>query len=112
MAGAPQFNCPVIAAYPSLTPKMAMKLGSKYKFSEVEMRHWEQFASAAGLSVAQTRRRILELAKLLPVAAQKLRKSPDHGFFNNRIIEQITGLIEQRSALTIQRLSTPASGNR
>lgn len=106
---APLYDVLSTAVYPSLTPKMAMKLGSKYKFSEVEMPHWEQFASSAGLSVAQTRKRILELAHQLPMAAQKLRNSPDHGFSKNRIIEQIVSLIEQRSALTIRRLSTAAS---
>ncbi|MDD2686275.1 MAG: type II toxin-antitoxin system HipA family toxin [Gallionella sp.] len=104
---APLYDVLSTAVYPSLTPKMAMKLGSKYKFSEVEMRHWEQFASSAGLSVAQTRKRILELAHQVLVAAQKLQNSPDHGFSKNQIIEKIVSLIEQRSVLTIRRLSTP-----
>ena len=43
-----------------LAGKMAMKLGSKYRFSEVMARHWGQFASEAGLSPAQVRRRVLE----------------------------------------------------
>ncbi len=106
---APLYDVLSTAVYPDLTPKMAMKLGSKYKFSEVEIRHWEQFASSAGLSVAQTRKRIVELAHRLPVAAQKLRNSPDHSFSNCQVVEQITSLIEQRSALTIRRLSTTAS---
>ena len=33
-----------------------MKLGSKYKFTEVQARHWEQFAQAAGLSKAKVSR--------------------------------------------------------
>jgi serine/threonine-protein kinase HipA len=105
---APLYDVLSTAVYPDLTNKMAMKLGSKYKFSEVEIRHWEQFASSAGLSVAQTRKRIVELAHRLPVAAQKLRDLPDHSFANCQVIEQITSLIEQRSALTIQRLSPSA----
>jgi len=53
-AGAPPVLAPLYdvlstAVYPSLTPKMAMKIGSKYKFSEVQARHWERFAEAAGL---------------------------------------------------------------
>lgn len=106
---APLYDALSTAIYPSLTPKMAMKLGSKYKFSEVETRHWEQFASATGLSVAQTRKRILELARQLPLAARKLQNSTDHGFANNQLVEKIINLIDQRSALTIQRLSIPSS---
>lgn len=105
---APLYDVLSTAVYPDLTPKMAMKLGSKYKFSEVEIRHWEQFASSAGLSVAQTRKRIMELAHQLPGVAHKLQNSPDHGFANSQIIEKIVSLIEQRSALTIERLSPSA----
>jgi serine/threonine-protein kinase HipA len=105
---APLYDALSTAVYANRTPKMAMKLGSKYKFSEVEARHWEQFATAVGLSVAQARKRILELARQLPLTARKLQTSPDHGFFNNQVVEQIVNLIEQRSALTIRRLSNSA----
>ena len=107
---APLYDALSTAVYPSLTPKMAMKLGSKYKFSEVETRHWEQFASAVGLSVSQARKRILELSRQLPLAARKLQASPGLNFSDNPVIEQIVSLIEQRSALTIRRLSTQLPG--
>ena len=59
---APLYDTLSTAVYPRLTPKMAMKLGSKYTFSQVQARHWDQFAEEAGLSKAQTRKRILVLA--------------------------------------------------
>ncbi len=40
---APLYDMLCTVAYDHLTPKMAMKLGSTYKFSEVQARHWEQF---------------------------------------------------------------------
>jgi hypothetical protein len=46
---APFYDTLSTAVYPTLTPKMAMKIGSKYKFSEVQARHWEQFAEGVGL---------------------------------------------------------------
>lgn len=106
---APLYDTLSTAVYPSLTPKMAMKLGSKYKFSEVEVRHWEQFATAANLSVAQTRKRILELAKQLPLIARKLQLAEGKGFTNHPIVEQIINLIEQRAAQTIKRMLEPTS---
>jgi serine/threonine-protein kinase HipA len=102
---APLYDTLSTAVYQNLTPKMAMKLGSKYKFSEVHARHWNQFAQAAGLSVAQTRKRILELAQQLPLAARKLATSNGSEFTGRPLVEQIINLIEQRSALTIQRLA-------
>jgi serine/threonine-protein kinase HipA len=99
------------AVYPTLTPKMAMKIGSKYKFSEVHARHWEQFAEGAGFTRAQAKRRILELAESLPATARKLQSDPGQGFTGNAVVEQINALIEQRCALTIRRLTDPAAEN-
>lgn len=106
---APLYDTLSTAVYPSLTPKMAMKLGSKYKFSEVQARHWDQFAQEAGLSVAQARKRILELAKQLPLTARKLQSVPDSGFSGHLLVERIIALIEQRATLTILRLTAPAA---
>jgi len=102
---APLYDTLSTAVYPGLIPKMAMKLGSKYKFSEVQARHWNQFAQAAGLSVAQARKRILELAKQLPLTARKLQSVPDSGFAGHPLVEKIITLIEQRATLTILRLT-------
>ena len=101
---APLYDALSTAVYPSLTSKMAMKLGSKYKFSEVQARHWDQFAQAAGLSVAQARKRILELARQMPLAARKLQSAPEGGFAGFPLAEQIITLIEQRATLTMNRL--------
>ena len=101
---APFYDLLSTAIYPQLTPKMAMKLGSKYKFSELETRHWEQFAEEAGLAKAATRRRLLQLANELPAAARKLQAGT-HGFAGNAVVEQIVHLIEQRCALTLRRLA-------
>jgi serine/threonine-protein kinase HipA len=88
---------------------MAMKIGSEYKFSEVQGRHWEQFAQSAGLAKAQARKRVLELAEMLPVAARTLQQAREHCFADNPLVERIVGLIEQRCALTVRRLNTPTA---
>ena len=108
---APFYDILSTAVYPTLTPKMAMKIGSKYTFSEVEKRHWEQFAENIGLTKAQAKRRILEFAKLLPATARKLQSDPGHRFSDSPVVEQINALIEQRCALTIRRFTDPAIEN-
>jgi serine/threonine-protein kinase HipA len=105
---APFYDTLSTAVYPKLAQKMAMKIGSKYKFSEVQAQHWEQFAEGIGFTKAQAKRRILELAKLLPATARKLRSDPGHSFAGNSVVEQINILIEQRCSLTIRRLTEPA----
>lgn len=106
---APFYDTLSTAVYPTLTPKMAMKIGSKYKFSEIQARHWDQFAEGARLARAQAKRRILELAKSLPLAARKLQSDPGRGFADNTVVERIIALIEQRCALTVRRLTDPAA---
>ena len=102
---APLYDALSTAVYPSLTPRMAMKLGGKYKFSEVQAQHWDQFAQSAGLSVAQARKRILELSRKLPLIARKLQFAQNSGFAKYPLVDQIITLIEQRAAQTIKRLT-------
>ena len=106
---APFYDTLSTAVYPTLTQKMAMKIGSKYKFSEVQARHWEQFAKDTGFTKAQAKRRILELASLLPATARKLQSDPVHRFAGNAVVERINALIEQRCALTIRTLTDLAA---
>ncbi len=108
---APFYDLLSTAVYPTLTQKMAMKIGSKYKFSEIQARHWEQFAESVGMTKASTTRRILELARSLPTTVRKLQSDPRHGFAGNALVERITDLIEQRCALTIRRLTDRAAGD-
>ena len=104
---APLYDVLSTAVYPNLTPKMAMKIGSKYKFSEVQARHWEQFAETVGLSKAQAKKRILTLARSMPTIARKLQLDPQRGFAGQSMVEQIVTLLEQRCALTVKRLTAP-----
>ena len=90
---------------------MAMKIGSKYNLSEVQARHWEQFVKGVGFTKAQAKRRILELAKLLPATARMLQSDREHSFSDNPVVEQINVLIEQRCAQTIRCLTDPAAEN-
>jgi len=102
---APLFDALSTAVYPTLTDTMAMKLGSKYKFLEVQARHWAQFATQAGLSPVQVKKRILALAQRLPPLAHVTLKSFEAEGNNHLVLSQIVTLIEQRCSLTIRRLT-------
>lgn len=83
---------------------MAMKLGSKTRFSEVQMRHWERFAQEAGLSWAQARKRVVGMAEQLPAAARSLQRGP--AYRDQPLINRIVKVVDQRCALTLKMLST------
>ncbi|MDD4963094.1 MAG: type II toxin-antitoxin system HipA family toxin [Gallionella sp.] len=99
---APLYDTLCTAIYPNLSPKMAMKLGSKYRYDDVFPRHWDQFASDAGLSKAQTRKRVQTLASALPPAARQLQTDPR--FVASPVVEAIVQFIEQRAEMTLRRL--------
>ena len=99
---APLYDLLSTAVYERLTPKMAMKIGGRYKFTEVQARHWQAFAEEAGLSWAQTSRRILALAERLPVLARQLQATPP--FSSEPVIARIVDTVERRAALTANRL--------
>ena len=102
---APLYDALSTAVYPALTEKMAMKIGSKYKFSEVMAPHWEQFAVDAALSPAQVKKRILDIARRLPDLARATLATFQGKGHRHPVINQIVALIDQRCALTIRRLT-------
>jgi serine/threonine-protein kinase HipA len=102
---APFYDVLSTAVYPNLTDKMAMKIGSKYRFGQVQLRHWERFAAEAGLSPAQVKKRILNIALRLPGLAEKTISAFESGGNSHTILAQIMTLIEQRCALTIRSLT-------
>jgi serine/threonine-protein kinase HipA len=98
----PLYDALCTAVYPKLTEKMAMKIGSKYKFSEVHARHWEQFATEAALSPAQVKKRVLEMAKRLPDLARAMQTTFQSQGYSHPIIDKIVTLIDQRCTLTLK----------
>lgn len=101
---APLYDALCTVVYPDLTVKMAMKIGSKYKFTELETRHWEDFAQRCQLAPALVRRRVLELADQLPPIARQLQNEFVAARQNSPVLEEICQHIEQRCALTNKRL--------
>lgn len=102
---APLYDLLCTAVYPQFSEKMAMKIGSKYRFTEVFARHWRQFAADAGLSPAQTVRRVLEMARRLPPLATDLVSEFEGQGLEHAVLGQIVTTIEQRCELTVRRLT-------
>lgn len=108
---APMYDALSTAVYPDLSDKMAMKIGSKYKFADIQPRHWEQFALAAALSPAQVKKRVLKIARRLPDLAHTLQTTMDAEGNTHPVLGQIVALITQRCALTIRRITSASAAN-
>ena len=80
---------------------MAMKIVDKSPFSEVQLRHWDRFAEAAGLSQSLTRKRRMGMAGKLPSMARCVQaESP---YRDQAMIGSIVSLMEQRCTRTLRR---------
>jgi len=103
---APFYDVLSTAVYPNLTDKMAMKISSKYRFTEVQLRHWERFATEAGLSPAQVKKRILNIAGRLPDLAEKTIAVFESEGNSHSILNKVMTLIEQRCGRAIRSLKS------
>jgi serine/threonine-protein kinase HipA len=102
---APLYDVLSTAVYPDLTDRMAMKIGSKYRFDELHARHWVQMAEAAQLGAPQLKRRVLEIAGLLPNLSQSLHTQFKAKGWDHLILNEMTSLIKARCKGTIDRFS-------
>jgi hypothetical protein len=78
---------------------MAMKIGGKYRFDDIFPRHWESFAQSAGLSPAQVKKRVLQLAELIPQKAHTIIKNAAYSGRAYGLLKDIVTLIDGRCRL-------------
>lgn len=102
---APLYDALSTAVYPDLTDKMAMKIGSKYRFAELHARHWEQFATSAGLSPAQVKKELKRFAERLPDQVRIIQMEFLITDLLHPVLSQVSELIKDRCATTLRRLA-------
>ncbi|GMQ75673.1 MAG: type II toxin-antitoxin system HipA family toxin [Gammaproteobacteria bacterium] len=62
----PLYDVVSTAIYPELTPKMAMKIGSKYRHADVMPRHWRALGESAALQPRRVQHRVLQMCERMP----------------------------------------------
>ena len=97
---APLYDVLCTAVYPDVSSKMAMKIGSKYRFDQVMPRHWEQFSTDTRLGYAQLKKRLTRFAASLPAAARTLQTDINDA---DGIVRRIVECIEASCELTLKR---------
>lgn len=60
---APLYDLLSTILYPDLSPRLAMKIGGKAVMADIELRHWDRFASDAELGAPFVRARVQHLCK-------------------------------------------------
>lgn len=106
---APLYDALCTIAYPELSDRMAMKVGSQYRWAYLHARHWAQFASEAGLSPAQVKKVLKRAAERLPEVARQTQAGLAEQGCSHPVMDQIVALIDNRCATTLRRLAMPAT---
>ena len=94
---APAYDILSTVYYPSLTSKMAMKLGGEYKSDKLKLKHIEKFARDIGLNAAGVCDRAIEIA-------QKVRTTLPEMVEYQRIIPDLVRLIDTRADQFIKNM--------
>ncbi len=87
---APLYDLVSTTHYPDLSPRMAMKIGSKYLPHQVRLRHWQSLWDEAGLSANAARKRTLQFV-------DKINKTLSATSPTNQIQQQIADATASRA---------------
>ncbi len=98
---APFYDLMSTLVYPSLSTKMAMKIGSKYRFEQVGRRHWESMSREAGLAPGLAIKAAQNIASQLPGHARDL--ASDSALSSCSMIEAICVGIESRATSLLNK---------
>lgn len=98
---APLYDLVCTAAYPELSPRMAMKIGKRAGLSEMGVKTWPAFAEDTGLGAPYVRRRVRELSaevqrKIATVAGGVAQSFPGGA------IDRYTDIIQDRAARVLR----------
>lgn len=85
---APYYDIISTAYYPSLSPKLAMKIGSKYEFESIFPRHLEQMAKSANLSTVLVYKELLNMI-------EKIQKNIVDSPFTDVILNRANKLLQR-----------------
>jgi serine/threonine-protein kinase HipA len=103
---APAYDLLSTAVYPDLSEKMAMKIGSKYKPSEVFLRHWQSVVPNTKAAQAALGRQLKAMTQKTVAEAHALKRSLQEQSISSPIFEQICNVIEARGVRILVQLGT------
>ncbi len=102
---APFYDLMCTAYYPALAPAFAMKIGDQSEFERMRILAWKTFASHAGLTFPYVRKRIQELASLIPGASNRALESLANQGLDEAALAGLASLVTRRSEQTLQRMA-------
>lgn len=95
---APSYDLLSTAVYPDLSVKMAMKIGGKYKPSDVHLRHWHRLVPDSATARKAMEKSLSDLVRKTLAQAAQLQADLKKDTITSPVIESILAVIKDRSA--------------
>lgn len=89
--------------------RLAMKVGGKYLFDDISLRHWKKLASSVRLDEEQVRTKCLDLAERLPDALADVIKTARADGLDNVVLQRLSEVITIRATRCQKLLRTAQS---
>ncbi|MEY9326241.1 serine/threonine protein kinase HipA of HipAB toxin-antitoxin module [Sinorhizobium fredii] len=96
---APLYDLLSTVAYPELSSKMAMRIGSRATLGELDMKGWHAFSNDAGISAPLLRRRVGELCDRTEELAKNVAESFADSCIDPTAIFDVAALVTVRVKL-------------
>jgi serine/threonine-protein kinase HipA len=100
---APFYDIVCTRAYPDLSSKMAMKIGSKYEYDDLFPRHWEQLCHDINYRYIAIKELIYEQADLILNNAKLEKENLLSAGYKTKILDKIVTVIEKNINRTLAR---------
>ena len=94
---APVYDLLSTVVYPDLDPKMAMKIGGKYKPEEIYLRHWLRLVSDTAAARKTLRKELEDMPELTLKQAERLKNELKTSGSNSPIFDAILTIIKTRA---------------
>ena len=98
---APLYDLVCTAAYPELSPRLAMKIGKRAELSQMGVKTWPAFADATGLRAPFVLRRVRELCGEVDASIETVARSVPSPL-QGAAIERYANIFKQRAAQVLR----------
>ena len=94
---APLYDLLSTAAYPELSPRLAMKIGRRATLEEMDVRGWTRFAADAGLGLPLVLRRVVEIGEGVKARTEEVAGTLMRPGFDAEALSRLAGTIAHRA---------------
>ena len=98
---APLYDLLATVAYPDLSPRFAMKIGTGATLAELKAQHWAAFAAKTELGLPLIRRRVAEISQMVIARSGAVAADLARPGFDLAALESLAALTRERAELCV-----------